>query len=198
MEIIIPIAAFALLFGVLITGTVMLATADLLAFLTTVLVVLCCSIFISLVVYIMTFQFKMIDFGEIVITFTIYLIVAFLTALLWLSTAEIIGLSREKILEEGDRKEVAVLYITGNKEPTVHMENGRSAEIDMDNVVISEDGKNRAVAYDLDVFFPWGQLIETHSEYTLYLTPEVLREAGIILFSDENQTECDIPAETED
>ena len=109
------------------------------------------------------------------------------------------GPSREEILEKGGRKEAAILYVADDEgtnrwksNPTIHMEDSRSVKIEMDNVVISNDGKDRAFAYDLDAVLPWGQHLRTYSEYILYLTPKTLRNAGIILLSDENQTEQNI------
>lgn len=109
-----------------------------------------------------------------------------MTILMLILSSQVIkeGPEREEVLEKGAKKEVEILYITGNEEPTVHMEDGRSVKINMDNVVLSDDGIDRAIAYDFDWKLPVVGTLNTYSEYILYLTPKTLQNVGITLPSD--------------
>lgn len=160
---------------------------------------------------VLNIMFKSLDYDEWA---GLVVVPVFILVLAVIAKIEI-GPSRKEILEKGDKKEVAILYIADDEgsnrwksTPTVHMEDGRSVKINMNNVVLSDDGIDRAVVYDFDWKLPVIGVLDTYSEYILYLTPETLQKAGITLPSDlisvtgtlvpgENQTEYDITPETE-
>ena len=162
MEIIIPATVFAVLLSALIAGTVLLATTDLIVILTIASYVSSGVVIISMIMS-MKMKKKMDDDNKGSKWFTLFVssAMAFIVIMFWSLGASEVGPSREEVLEKGDRKEVAIRYIEPiqyNSVPTVYMEDGRYVEIDMnkDNVVISGDGKDRAIAYDMDLVLPWG------------------------------------------
>lgn len=104
------------------------------------------------------------------------------------------GPPREDILKNGERKEVTVLSIGDGSpysgyEPYARLEDGREVHVEPENVRVSKDGKNRAFEYRETWSLFGRRLGKSYREYILYLTPETLRTIGIVVNTDEEQTE---------